>query len=133
MNHKLSWYLSFGFISKNEFEKVKDRQFMTDMSYVVHGSKADVKKALLDLIATEVKPSYVRPVWEDDCLLLNIEKAGHSELRIRVRELEGGKIEIFEKKSDRRIAFMHKLFVPEIEKRFHNAMINKLGAQTHLV
>ncbi|WGL61496.1 hypothetical protein QEJ31_07820 [Pigmentibacter sp. JX0631] len=96
------------------------------IKYVINRDLDQVKSELTKLIASEIKKDYVKTSWENNQLIIKIEKMGSSVICIALKN-ENGKVHICEE--SRKIAFTHKPFAGEVEKMVADILGNKLGAQ----
>ncbi len=96
------------------------------ISYVIKKELASVKTELTGLIAKEIKKDYVKTSWNNNELIIKIEKMGTSEICIELKN-DNGSVSICEVR--RKIAMMHKPFAGEVEKMVDDILGNKLGAQ----
>ena len=94
--------------------------------YTIEGKAEEIKTKLSSILQTEIKKPYVKTAWNGQELLIKIEKAGSSEIKILLSE-KGDQCLIEETK--RSIAFMHKPFIGEVENIVDNLLTNKLGAK----
>lgn len=96
------------------------------INYVIKKEIDSVKSELSQLIAKEIKKDYVKTFWNNNELIIKIEKMGTSEFCIELKN-ENGNVSICEVR--RKIAMMHKPFAGEVEKLVDDILSNKLGAQ----
>lgn len=96
------------------------------ISYVIKKEIAAVKTELTGIIAKEIRKDYVKTSWNNNELIIKIEKMGTSEICIELKN-DGGNVHISEVR--RKIAFTHKPFAKEVEKMVEDILGNKLGAQ----
>ncbi len=94
--------------------------------YHVEGNAESTKTKLTDVLAKEIKKSYVKTSWNNLDLAIKIEKMGTSEIHIQLKD-ENGICTI--KESKRNIAMMHKAFIGEVEKMVDDLLVHKLGAK----
>lgn len=99
-----------------------------DFCYLVSKDPETVKQELTALLNQEIKKDYIKSTWSGNFLLIKIEKAGTSELCLSI-DRKDGKTTIMEDKSKRKISFMHKPFIGEVEKVIDDLLCRKLGAQ----
>jgi hypothetical protein len=111
------------------FSPLKDTeriQMSQSLKYSIDESVAAVKSKLNEILVNDIKKPYIKTSWNNNELIIQIEKMGSSEIRIQLTEVNG-KCTIQESK--RAISFMHKPFVGEVEKTVHDIFTNKLGAR----
>jgi hypothetical protein len=96
------------------------------INYVINKEIESVKSELTGLIAKEIKKDYLKTSWNNNELIIKIEKMGTSEICIELKN-DNGKVQICEVR--RKIAFTHKPFAGEVEKMVADILGNKLGAQ----
>lgn len=96
------------------------------INYLIAKDLDKVKSELTGLIASEIKKDYVKTSWNNNELIIKIEKMGTSEICIELKN-DSGKVRICEVR--RKIAFTHKPFAGEVEKMVADILGNKLGAQ----
>ena len=97
---------------------------MTLSFQVPNSTVDDVKKSLKGVLTTDI-PSFAKVDWDNDDLLVKIDKAGKSEFRIAVKA-DGGHVKIHETK--RSVALLHKAFVGQVE-GFVEKILSKIGAK----
>ena len=96
------------------------------ISYVIKKEINSVKSELTNIIAKEIKKDWVKTSWNNNELIIKIEKAGTSEICIELKT-DSDNVRICEVR--RKIAMMHKPFAGEVEKMVDDILGNKLGAQ----
>lgn len=99
-----------------------------DFCYLVGKDPDTVKQELTSLLTQEIKKDYIKSSWSGNALSIKIEKAGSSELCFLV-DKKDGKTAITEDKAKRKISFMHKPFIGEVERVIDDLLCRKLGAQ----
>lgn len=95
------------------------------MSWTFRNVSADEAKTLLqkELQATGV-PSFASVSWEQNTMLVRIDKGGKSEFKIALQS-QGSDTKFIETKRD--VALFHKPFVGKVES-FVDQILNKAGA-----
>ena len=94
--------------------------------YITDEKIDSVKTRLLDILKTEIKKSYVKTSWNQNELVIRIEKMGTSEIKIQLSENDS---KCLIQESKRNVAMMHKPFISEVEKIVDDLLLNKLGAK----
>ena len=94
--------------------------------YITDENINSVKTRLLDILKTEIKKSYVKTSWNQNELVIRIEKMGTSEIKIQLSENDS---KCLIQESKRNVAMMHKPFISEVEKIVDDLLLNKLGAK----
>lgn len=95
------------------------------MSWTFKNTNAsDAKNVLLRELQSAGVPSFADVSWEQDTMLVKIDKGGKSEFKLTLKS-NGSDVHFVETKRD--IAFLHKPFVGKVES-FVDSILTKAGA-----